>query len=115
MSTSSSYDMRSEYVLAAKARELVSQPSHRPQLEHRDSFVQATQDDMADALMSPRATEFTRNPFADALGLGVEASQVQPTVVGNSDEAKDPRSPVQKSEKGSSPIVRNIADVFEAT
>lgn len=113
MSTSSSYDMRSEYVLAAKARELVVQPSPGTTQEHRDSFVRATQDDMADALMSPRATEFTRNPFADALGLGVDEDRQSSVITGERTEAteeKDPRSPVQKA--GSSPIVRNIADVF---
>ena len=113
MSTSSSYDMRSEFLLAAKAREL-AQPLLRGPLEHRDSFHQATQDDMAEALMSPRATEFTRNPFADALGLAVESDQQSSTVSRpertEAAEEKDPRSPVQKA--GSSPIVRNIADVF---
>ena len=113
MSTSSSYDMRSEYVLAAKARELASQPTLAPSPEHRESFVQATQDDMSDALLSPRATEFTKNPFADILSTGAAGEPTSCVVSGGRTEAteeKDPRSPVQKA--GSSPIVRNIADAF---
>ena len=114
MSTSSSYDMRSEYVLSARARELVSLPSPRSPDDRRESFHSAltTQDDV-DALMSPREFEFTKNPFEDALGLGVDAAP-QSSIVGQqrceAEEEKDPRSPVQNP--GSSPIVRNIADAF---
>ncbi|KAL9086345.1 MAG: hypothetical protein Q9159_004245 [Coniocarpon cinnabarinum] len=114
MSTSSSYDIRSEYILAGQARQLVSRSPPPINEGKRESFHSAltTQDDM-DALMSPRATEFTKNPFADALGVAVD-ERPQSTVVGPergpNEEESDPRSPVQ--DPGSSPIVRNIADVF---
>jgi tyrosine-protein phosphatase len=87
---------------------------------------QQTMDDL-DALLSPRAEEFTRNPFH--LDLTPSAEDVSPT---SSDETikdgqnghtwsepprqwtpekltVDPRSPAQT---GSSPIVRNIWDVL---
>ncbi|KAF2752767.1 hypothetical protein EJ05DRAFT_446212 [Pseudovirgaria hyperparasitica] len=73
------------------------------------------QDDL-DALMSPRATEFTKNPFHEDLRAKVEPiGQIPPAVHGFSvpelsDLKKDdPRSPAHK---GSSPIVRNIWDVL---
>ncbi|KAK4976522.1 tyrosine/serine/threonine protein phosphatase [Elasticomyces elasticus] len=57
-----------------------------------------------DALMSPRATEFTRNPFAQSLEpLGTPAGDEGQPWAGED----DPRSPVQK---GASPITRNILD-----
>ena len=114
MSTTSAFDLRSEYILAGKARELSLRPAPRTPDSRRESFHSAltTQDDM-DALMSPRATEFMRNPFADALGFAID-EEVQSTVEAaertTGEEQKDPRSPVQ--DPGSSPIVRNIADVF---
>ena len=113
MSTSSSYDMRSEFVSAGKAKDLFAVPPPRSPDDRRESFHSAltTQDDM-DALMSPRATEFTRNPFADALGLGVKDEPQQSSVVGTTEDEIDPRSPVQKA--GTSPIIRNIADAFSS-
>ncbi|QIW95946.1 hypothetical protein AMS68_001464 [Peltaster fructicola] len=53
--------------------------------------------EFSDALMSPRATEFTSNPFALAF------SPVEPTK--DNTPPVDPRSPAQK---GASPIIRNI-------
>lgn len=53
------------------------------------------------ALMSPRAFEFTQNPFA----LGAEEPKTTASVL----EVDDPRSPAQK---GVSPITRNIFDVL---
>lgn len=75
------------------------------------------QPDFGDALMSPRATEFTSNPFREALST----PPVQPlsndgetVVAGGSEEATpvphDPRSPPLK---GSSPIPRNILEVLD--
>lgn len=105
MSTSSSYDMRSEYVLAAKAREL------RPTLPSQDSFqrILQAQDDLSDALMSPRATEFTSNPFRETFpSPETQAGQVDNAATTTPRKA-DPRSPAQK---GASPIIRNIFDVI---
>lgn len=59
-------------------------------------------------LMSPRATEFTQNPFALALNIpSITTTSPQPA----SNDAtrkidEDPRSPV--AQKGASPITRNI-------
>lgn len=95
-------------------------------LVKRPEAPQQVMDDL-DALMSPRAEEFTRNPFH--LDLRPSAEDVSPT---SSDEtikdgqnghnwsepprqwtpekpAVDPRSPPQT---GSTPIVRNIWDVL---
>jgi tyrosine-protein phosphatase len=82
--------------------------------------------DDLDALMSPRAEEFTRNPFhVDFLPPAVDASPASSTETIKVDtdynnwkepqqwtpqkSVEDPRSPVQT---GSSPIVRNIWDVL---
>jgi tyrosine-protein phosphatase len=86
--------------------------------------TQSTDD--LDALMSPRAEEFTRNPFhVDFLPLAVDTSPASSneTIKGTTDynnwkeppqwtppkSVEDPRSPVQT---GGSPIVRNIWDVL---
>lgn len=98
MSTSSSYDMRSEYVLAAKAREL------RPTIPPPEYRQSRTLDDLPDALMSPRATEFTANPFRDFLSSAPAKGSAA-----NTPKKADPRSPAQK---GASPIIRNILDVI---
>lgn len=57
------------------------------------------------ALMSPRATEFTDNPFALPLPPDNNAS----SSVGDTSPAADPRSPALK---GANPITRNILDVL---
>ena len=63
-----------------------------------------------DALMSPRATEFTQNPFALALSVPSEQPQEQQTAQEPPPSAGyDPRSPAHK---GVSPITRNILDVL---
>ena len=123
MSTSSSYDMRSEYVLASRAQglrrtSLISEgesPSDPSRLEVHEQ---------ADTLMSPRATEMARNPFEEALAEGPPVNLARgnseglaPVVKGTHGEEKqgegdttvDPRSPPMR---GVAPIVRNIADVF---
>lgn len=128
MSTSSSYDMRSEYVLAAKARELrpsvpVLRAVQQPQPQHQ-SDTNAARNDLSDALLSPRATEITANPFESAMAAyshgdgkadsGNQAPKLhtQPeagTAVGAAPlpaaPTEDPRSPPQR---GISPIVRSI-------
>lgn len=64
---------------------------------------------MDDALMSPRATEFTTNPFSLAMAM----PQSHPAVSADNESMRapedDPRSPAQK---GASPITRNILDVL---
>ncbi|KAF2275103.1 uncharacterized protein EI97DRAFT_380333 [Westerdykella ornata] len=82
--------------------------------------------DDLDALMSPRAEEFTRNPFHFELRSPVDdtsPASSNDTITDNKSRvswkeplnltphkvAEDPRSPVQA---GSSPIVRNIWDVL---
>ncbi|TKA63608.1 hypothetical protein B0A49_10196, partial [Cryomyces minteri] len=59
----------------------------------------------SDVLMSPRATEFTENPFALPLAIPSETSAAQTPITGD----EDPRSPAQK---GGSPIIRSIFDVL---
>lgn len=62
---------------------------------------------MDDALLSPRATEFTQNPFALSLAIPPEAPTKTEEAPRSSDV--DPRSPAQK---GVSPIIRNIGDIL---
>lgn len=115
--------MRSEYVLAAKARELrlPTLPSTRYQ-----SDAKVAKSDLSEALMSPRATELTANPFDSAMGThtsgtstnGVKQAQdvARDSIHGQRRETpsaslspEDPRSPPQR---GLSPIVRSIFDAF---
>lgn len=80
--------------------------------QHRDqdqpTLLQSTQpttEGFGDALMSPRATEFTENPFAISLAPApapTKPDEQRPTGL-------DPRSPAHK---GVSPITRNIGDVL---
>ncbi|KAI9672861.1 MAG: hypothetical protein M1831_000297 [Alyxoria varia] len=146
MSTSSSYDMRSEYVRGGKAGK--AQHITIPPLGIPGAFPESpTEDDTllsprateftknpfassfatpepADTLMSPRATEFTANPFHSAttpLPISPKISEASETSEGAHSgdggsgqitpkaDVVDPRSPAQK---GVSPIVRNIFDVF---
>lgn len=66
--------------------------------------------DDLDALMSPRATSFTINPFHDMLAVKQPSPRVEqhPPLTPTSSEV-DPRSPPQI---GISPITRNIFDVL---
>ena len=73
-------------------------------LPHRNSHAPST-NGIDEALKSPRATEFTQNPFA--LSLSVPADSTTTEAPHSSDS--DPRSPAQK---GVSPITRNILDVL---
>lgn len=73
-------------------------------------------DDFPDELMSPRATEFTSNPFSltPPMAQGQSESAEQNEDSGSGDTtptARDPRSPPLK---GSSPIVRNIWDILDS-
>lgn len=75
------------------------------------------QPEFAEALMSPRATEFTSNPFREALSTPPVQPLAAPEdalATGESREAtpvpRDPRSPPLK---GSSPIPRNILEVLD--
>lgn len=94
-------------------------------LPNRNTQPPQALDDL-DALMSPRAEEFTRNPFHFEVQSPVEdtspASSIEtikdvhgrtewkdPSQLTPQKVAEDPRSPVQA---GSSPIVRNIWDVL---
>lgn len=93
------------------------------QLPYRLPRVPQAQDDI-DALLSPRAEEFTRNPFHFDIAADEGTSPASSTETIKEDKnriwsnalpvtpqkvAEDPRSPVQT---GSSPIVRNIWDVL---
>lgn len=81
--------------------------------------------DLGDALMSPRATEFTKNPFHEALTpttplkqdastleqvMSAQASVDDSMSSGMTAKQQDPRSPPLK---GASPINRNILEVLE--
>lgn len=73
------------------------------QLPQRQVVEHTAVDDDAAALMSPRATEFTQNPFSLAFdGPLAPAADLKPPVY-------DPRSPAHK---GANPITRNIEDVL---
>jgi tyrosine-protein phosphatase len=65
--------------------------------------------DDLDALMSPRATEFTVNPFHELLAVKDTFEQSQPSPVTPTSSDIDPRSPPIH---GISPITRNIFDVL---
>ncbi|CAK3982505.1 Tyrosine- phosphatase MSG5 [Lecanosticta acicola] len=116
---------------APRLRGKISSPTLREQqqLQHlqaqieatlpvRHAHAPATQYDkdlvvVDDALMSPRATEFTSNPFALALSIPAAAATTAATSPGTDDSLRisdvDPRSPAHK---GASPITRNIMDVL---
>jgi len=85
------------------------QPSqHRqqePPPQHSGSVTLPMFEGFGEALMSPRATEFTENPFA--MTLSPPAPSAPAGEQKTSDQ--DPRSPAHK---GVSPITRNIGDVL---
>jgi tyrosine-protein phosphatase len=87
---------------------------------HESRRLQKLQDELdpkrhmddLDALMSPRATQFTSNPFHDLLAVKDATSEVEAplkTPVTPTSSESDPRSPAQV---GISPITRNIFDVL---
>ncbi|KAG9840207.1 hypothetical protein KCU68_g9168, partial [Aureobasidium melanogenum] len=92
-------------------RPKISAPSLSEQQELQDmqSKLEAelTHDepDFMDALTSPRAFEFTQNPFAHLPG----ESDVERSTTTAVNGMEDPRSPPQK---GAFPIQRNIFDVL---
>ena len=103
-----------------RLRGKISSPSLREEQELRDLQAKIEADlliqeskpaaavsshDMSDALMSPRATHFTDNPFA----LAATATPPEPEDGLRSPTIQDPRSPAQK---GASPIIRNIFDAL---
>jgi tyrosine-protein phosphatase MSG5 len=102
-----------------RLRGKISSPSIREQKQLQDmqarieaslpnrSAQAPTMDGIDEALMSPRATEFTQNPFALALAVPSEQPSGQEEAPRTTDS--DPRSPAQK---GVSPITRNIMDVL---
>jgi tyrosine-protein phosphatase len=94
-----------------KKLHIEQQQNHQHQHHHQPLMPQPTGaahpmlGGFGDALMSPRATEFTENPFAVALAPSAAITiteEQKPT-------ALDPRSPAHK---GVSPITRNIGDVL---
>lgn len=112
MSTRSSYDMRSEYVLAARARELA--PVLSPPPGTRQS--RESDDSISDALSSPRAFEFIKNRLHEPAASEAARSTLSPIDENEgekngiaSPQSNDPRSPAYT---GASPIVRNIFEVF---
>jgi tyrosine-protein phosphatase len=87
------------------------QPQHHEQRQSKpeqrsENVTLPMFEGFGEALMSPRATEFTENPFAMTL------SPPEPTVPAaeqHKTSDQDPRSPAHK---GVSPITRNIGDVL---
>lgn len=71
-----------------------------------DAFPRPSQPSFADALMSPRATEFTRNPLHDVFAGGPPTQRARASTVAT---PTDPRSPPLR---GATPIVRGIFDVL---
>lgn len=110
--------MKEQRQLSKLQSEMESKLANRPERPTQ------TMDDL-DALMSPRAEEFTRNPFRLDLNSPTEdispASSEETIKDGGGTRSEplrqwtpekltvDPRSPAQL---GSSPIVRNIWDVL---
>jgi tyrosine-protein phosphatase len=84
--------------------------SEQQELQNMQSKLEAelTHDepDFLDALASPRAFEFTQNPFASLPGDSSDVEKPTTTAVNGKE---DPRSPPQK---GAFPIQRNIFDVL---
>jgi tyrosine-protein phosphatase len=100
----SSPSMREQIHLQRLQTQIEASLPHSPGSQH-------SLDDI-DALMSPRATEFTINPFHALLSpsLNTPQRQLEPKVaVTPTSSASDPRSPAQH---GISPITRNILDVL---
>lgn len=80
-------------------------------LPHRTAQMSSLEP-IDDALMSPRATKFTQNPFALALDVPPAQQQKQQQAAPSDPPQSpvyDPRSPAHK---GVSPITRNILDVL---
>ena len=86
----------------------IEQQNHQHQRQEQSTLPQSAQptiEGFGDALMSPRATGFTENPFAISLApppVPTKPDEQRPT-------GSDPRSPAHK---GVSPITRNIGDVL---
>ncbi|KAK4554912.1 tyrosine/serine/threonine protein phosphatase [Recurvomyces mirabilis] len=97
-----------------RLRNKISAPSIREQRQLQDLqariqsnlSLRESDDSTQDVLMSPRAMEFTSNPFA--LSLAIPEVESEEKEVDRSPEA-DPRSPAHA---GSSPFSRNILDVL---
>lgn len=111
----------SSHARVPRLRGKISSPSIREQqqlqslqariessLPVRTAQVPATES-IDEALMSPRATEFTQNPFALALSMPPAATSTAASDEAPRSAVADPRSPAQK---GVSPITRNIMDVL---
>lgn len=73
--------------------------------QHNDSTRSAQPRVMDEPLMSPRATEFTKNPFALSLAIPARTDSTRDQRT----PSEDPRSPAQE---GASPITRSILDVL---
>jgi tyrosine-protein phosphatase len=100
----SSPSMREQIRLQQLQTQIEGRLPHSPGSQH-------SWDDI-DALMSPRATEFTVNPFHELLSPRPKSPQpqVESKCPGTPKSTEsDPRSPAQH---GISPIVRNIFDVL---
>ncbi|KAI7687181.1 hypothetical protein KC353_g20386 [Hortaea werneckii] len=109
---------------APKLRGKISQPSLKEQqeLQSLQAKIEASlhhrpaqppdpspgRGDMGEALMSPRATEFTHNPFSFEITSPPEEQQKQGQDAPRIPDS-DPRSPAHQ---GVSPITRNIMDVL---
>lgn len=89
------------------------QHQHQPLFSQTTNSTQPTFEGFGDALMSPRATEFTGNPFAIALAPPTPTATATNATTNTTNEQRptgpDPRSPAHK---GVSPITRNINDVL---
>jgi tyrosine-protein phosphatase len=80
----------------------IQQHQHVPTSRTADTFP-----NMSDALMSPRATEFTQNPFASMSPVSTEPAAATAAEPQRNTVAADPRSPAQS---GIAPITRNLED-----
>ncbi|KAH9845082.1 Dual specificity phosphatase, catalytic domain [Teratosphaeria destructans] len=98
----SSPSLREQQELQSLQARIEASLPHRP-------VSTASYGTMDDALMSPRATEFTKNPFALALSTPDEKDKAQHLAADEAprDTSTDPRSPAYT---GVSPITRNILD-----
>jgi hypothetical protein len=118
MTRRSNYDLRAAFLsgTAKEAREIPDLPPLPPNQARKAPKLKTAPSlpDFAEALMSPRAEEFTKNPFREPgprADMSLEKQDTERERSQNTLKAgqPDPRSPPQK---GASPIIRNIFDVL---
>ncbi|KAI9689692.1 MAG: hypothetical protein M1820_010092 [Bogoriella megaspora] len=104
-------NLKQQIQLAQMQEQLEAQLPHRSPMSDSSSGLSSPADDY-ETLLSPRATEFTENPFHFEISPPEvsKKEEAQPEItVPKYGAVQDPRSPAQK---GITPITRNIFDVL---